>query len=539
MFMKKFFLFAIFVLLFSGIQHSDVLAFCAQNSDCDGGVCQDGECVSAAMESSQTNTGGSSSGAKSSAQLSNIYAASGADQRCMTKTECINVRKQSYDLTDEQAATGFYSAKDHTDAEKACKSNRDSKGNELGFCSPVGRADTQISFGGKRSFENLGEFIQYIYKYSILIAAVLSVFMIIMAGMNWLTSAGNAEGITSAKKKISGAMVGLLIAILSYNILNLLNPYTVNMRLPQIWILKEQTMVPKLCPLDKTMVSFVYNEAQKKNTTSAVLAEKYKNAKYDTESLKAKCASYYFLEGGGDKPCAGAVCDNPRQACVYGLDNKLQYQCVDASLAGRISASLQFICSDLEGDIFDNNLLLIAMCPDGDIEKIADLDLPDSARSYAFPNSLKTGIESACGGKPAGFYLGGEINDEGGGWFGRCPGSPGTSGCDDWHAIGQSSPGKCDLNLGSLGYKLLEKKDTVDCNGSNGKDFCSCGTISDEPLIERLSTMENFTKHLISRDQLLKGFQCDIVINRSEFPALDNSCTLDDDTDCWDDQNST
>jgi hypothetical protein len=524
--MKKLFLFVVLLALFFHLSSGVVWAFCNQDSDCGGGTCQNNECVSqASSEQSSQATGGSGTAAGVAKQVGQVYGEYGVDQRCMTKKECMDIRKKSYDLTDAQAAEGFYAAKDHTDAEKACKGNVDSKGNEMGFCSPVGQAKTEISFGGKNYFANLGEFIQYIYRYTILVAAILAVVMLIFAGVQWLTSAGSSEKTGSAKKKISGALVGLLIALLSYNILNLLNPYMVNLRLPQVWILKPQDIVPKICPLAGGKLSFAYNEDQKKNISNAEIKKKYDSAKYTTEGKSAQCRSYYFLEGAGNKPCAGTIC-GPGKACIYGLDNKLEYNCVDAILAGKISVGFDFRLSELGGNVFDNNLLLIAMCPDGGIEKIDDMDLPDDANQYAFPNSLKESISKACGGKPAGFYFGGEIND--------------GSNCDDWHAIGQSTNGKCDLNLGMLGYQLLNKVDNVDCSGDNGKYNCSCGTISDEPKIEKLSAIPEFTKHLISRDQLLSesGFQCDITISRTEFPDLVNSCTMDDDTDCWDDQNS-
>jgi len=547
--MKKIFLFIFLLIFFFQLSGGVAWAFCSQDSDCEGGSCQGGECISdVSAQNSQAGSGQSSSGGGSSVgagiakQVGQVYGDSGADQRCMTKKECIDIRKKSYDLTDEQAAEGFYSAKEHTDAEKACKSNMDSKGNEIGFCSPVGRADTQISFGGKTSFANLGEFIQYIYKYSILVAAVLSIFMLVIAGVSWTTSAGNSEKTTSAKKKISGALVGLLLALISYNILNLLNPYMVNMRLPQVWILKSQDIVPKMCPQVQSKLSFAYNEAQKKTLTSADIKKKYDSANYATDSKLAQCGSYYFAEGGGNKPCAGSVC-GPGKACVYGLNNKLQYECVDAILAGRISASLQFMCSDLTDNIFDNNLMLFAMCPNGRIEKIDDMDLPDSARQYAFPNTLKKNVDSACGGNATGFYLAGEVNDEGGNWFGKkCAGAVASTGCDDWFAIGKSGDNKCDLNLGSLGYKLLNSVDVVDCSGEMGAKNCSCGSISDKSKIIKLSTMPDFTKHLISKTDLSNGYGCDIIINRDRFPSLKNSsdllgeCSADDPTDCLEDQ---
>ncbi|MBI2415210.1 MAG: D-alanyl-D-alanine carboxypeptidase family protein [Candidatus Kerfeldbacteria bacterium] len=47
-------------------------------------------------------------------------------------------------------------------------------------------------------------------------------------GMQWVTAAGNEQKITSAKEIITSALAGLIIALLSYTILLLINPATVN-----------------------------------------------------------------------------------------------------------------------------------------------------------------------------------------------------------------------------------------------------------------------------------------------------------------------
>ena len=67
----------------------------------------------------------------------------------------------------------------------------------------------------------------------IMLAAVLAVVQIVIGGMEWALSesiTGKGEG----KDRISMALLGLFIALLSYLILNTINPDLVNLKIPQI-----------------------------------------------------------------------------------------------------------------------------------------------------------------------------------------------------------------------------------------------------------------------------------------------------------------
>ncbi|MDI3496003.1 MAG: hypothetical protein PWQ35_24 [Patescibacteria group bacterium] len=70
----------------------------------------------------------------------------------------------------------------------------------------------------------LGDYIKNIYNYSFLIAGILAAVMLMVGGVMWLISAGNKTSISKAKDIISGSIVGLGILLLSYLILNTINP---------------------------------------------------------------------------------------------------------------------------------------------------------------------------------------------------------------------------------------------------------------------------------------------------------------------------
>lgn len=54
--------------------------------------------------------------------------------------------------------------------------------------------------------------------------------MIMIAGFQWMTAAGNASAIGQAKSRISSSLIGLLLAIGAYSLLNFVNPSLVNLR---------------------------------------------------------------------------------------------------------------------------------------------------------------------------------------------------------------------------------------------------------------------------------------------------------------------
>ncbi len=78
-----------------------------------------------------------------------------------------------------------------------------------------------------------GSFIDYmmaIYKWSVGAIAIIAVIMIMVAGFQWMTAAGNASTIGQAKSRISSSLIGLLLVIGAYSILNFINPSLVHLR---------------------------------------------------------------------------------------------------------------------------------------------------------------------------------------------------------------------------------------------------------------------------------------------------------------------
>jgi hypothetical protein len=79
-------------------------------------------------------------------------------------------------------------------------------------------------------FPFLGEYFAAIYKYAIIVIAVISIVMIINSGLEWILSGGSSEKITEAKNHLTRSIIGLFLVLGSYTLLYTINPELVKFR---------------------------------------------------------------------------------------------------------------------------------------------------------------------------------------------------------------------------------------------------------------------------------------------------------------------
>jgi len=82
----------------------------------------------------------------------------------------------------------------------------------------------EVPIGSTTEVESLPAYIALIARFAIGIISLLCVLMIVFGGFNWITAAGNEQRITDAKGTIIAAIVGLIIALGSYTLLNTISP---------------------------------------------------------------------------------------------------------------------------------------------------------------------------------------------------------------------------------------------------------------------------------------------------------------------------
>lgn len=98
----------------------------------------------------------------------------------------------------------------------------------------------------------IGEYIAAFYRYATITGAIVAVIIIIYGGLRWTISGGNAEAITGAKKKISGALIGLTLLVLTYTLLSFVNPNLVSFKNLLITYIPGKYDLDKVVYTDKT-----------------------------------------------------------------------------------------------------------------------------------------------------------------------------------------------------------------------------------------------------------------------------------------------
>lgn len=81
------------------------------------------------------------------------------------------------------------------------------------------RPPSNIPGGG---IDLVGEIFRNSYTIMLLITVVLSLIFIVYGAINWITSGGDKQKVESARKKVTFAVIGLIVAFMSFAIVALL-----------------------------------------------------------------------------------------------------------------------------------------------------------------------------------------------------------------------------------------------------------------------------------------------------------------------------
>ena len=79
----------------------------------------------------------------------------------------------------------------------------------------------QVSENVEGFATDLGDVINGVLSFVMVIAALLVLFYLIMGGIEWITSGGDKGKTESARNKITAAVIGIIILAASFAILNL------------------------------------------------------------------------------------------------------------------------------------------------------------------------------------------------------------------------------------------------------------------------------------------------------------------------------
>ncbi len=91
--------------------------------------------------------------------------------------------------------------------------------------------------GTATSTTGIVDYIRILYFFGIGISAVIAMGAIIIAGFQWVTAGGSFAQVKSAKDRMSNALLGLVILLASFLILNTINPALVTLREPYLYFI--------------------------------------------------------------------------------------------------------------------------------------------------------------------------------------------------------------------------------------------------------------------------------------------------------------
>ena len=93
---------------------------------------------------------------------------------------------------------------------------------------------TKDSFGNTvEAVCNLSDYLEGVYKFLVGVGVLFAIVMMVIAGYQWMF-AGGGERQTGAKKRLFGAAIGLLLALLSFVFLNAVSSRLVELNLPEV-----------------------------------------------------------------------------------------------------------------------------------------------------------------------------------------------------------------------------------------------------------------------------------------------------------------
>ena len=136
---------------------------------------------------------------------------------------------------------------------------------------------------------DLTDFLALTYKFLVGIAGIAAVIMMMVGGYYWLFAGGNASKVGEAKSMISGAVLGLTLALGSYMVMNLINPDLVNWKFnPNITppAIPKVGVATHICSGPEKAAAETYLNGKQDKTPFVCGSVYYKNFKVYEDCLK-------------------------------------------------------------------------------------------------------------------------------------------------------------------------------------------------------------------------------------------------------------
>ena len=222
----------------------------------------------------------------------------------------------------------------------------------------------QIPIIGVQQIANIADYIALIYKYMVSVGGILAGIMIMIGGLIYLTAGGSAERVGSAKSYIGNALIGLVLLLTSYVVLQTINPQLVQFSRFTIPLIRPARLPAKFCD---EITAPLPNQPPLKFASSASVAgtlrplSDVRDTDYNLDATKfgeMRCGIPYYEQASGDETCLGRSCEYTRApgpsshpgACVPKTDDQKKWDCMDVAFYGKITN----YSSDINDIVFIN-----------------------------------------------------------------------------------------------------------------------------------------------------------------------------------------
>lgn len=101
----------------------------------------------------------------------------------------------------------------------------------VGFAADPTQLELQVPFGETQSVTGFGDYVAGLYQFVGVFLISIAVIIIMWAGIRWIASGGNDQVIKESKSRITLAVIGIALYLLSFSILNLVNPQLLQLHL--------------------------------------------------------------------------------------------------------------------------------------------------------------------------------------------------------------------------------------------------------------------------------------------------------------------
>lgn len=80
----------------------------------------------------------------------------------------------------------------------------------------------------------LNQLVAWLYYFIVIISGFAAFLMLVWGGFQWMTSVGNPTKISEAKDRLISAVLGLVLILASWLILNTINPELTLLKMPEL-----------------------------------------------------------------------------------------------------------------------------------------------------------------------------------------------------------------------------------------------------------------------------------------------------------------